>query len=62
MKVELLRCPHGTEALSIGDVRVTPIKHCGRWNVVKTYEINPIETIRVIEDAMEDEDRRAVEE
>ena len=61
MKVELLRCPHGIEGLSIGNIRITSLKHCGRWDVVGEYEINPIETIRVIEDEMENEERAALE-
>ena len=55
--LELLRCPHGTEAIAIGNTRVTTGKHCGRWDVIKTYQIDGLGAIRAIEEAIEDEER-----
>lgn len=57
--LELLACPHGMRAVAIGpdsdrSVRVTSGKHCGRWEQVASWYIDGEETIRVIEDAMED--------
>lgn len=52
IKVDLLRCPHGVEALSIADTRISSEKHCGKWNLVRFFRIDGIETIRIIRHEM----------
>ena len=39
------RCPHGTYAIAVNDdiggTRLTTGKCCGRWDVVKNYDMTP---------------------
>ena len=59
--IELLRCPHGTEALAVaepwGSTTLTGASCCGHWDVIKEFKIaDHEELITAIEYAAESND------
>lgn len=53
MKLTINRCPHGTYAISVDDdgggTRVTPSKCCGRWDVIKEWDLTDSMADEIIE-------------
>lgn len=45
-RLAIRKCPHGTYSICIDDedgsgTRLTPSKHCGRWDMVADWPLTP---------------------